>query len=33
MHVKAGDFLEADLDKENNKLKFSFKKIEEKSNA
>jgi hypothetical protein len=25
--------LEADLDKENNKLKFSFKKVEEKSKA
>jgi ATP-dependent Clp protease ATP-binding subunit ClpC len=34
LHVKAGDVLEADLDKENNKLKFSFKeKIEEKSKA
>jgi len=33
MHVKAGDILEADLDKENNKLKFSFKKVEEKSKA
>ncbi|HVZ56619.1 MAG TPA: ATP-dependent Clp protease ATP-binding subunit [Chitinophagaceae bacterium] len=33
MHVKAGDVLEADLDKENNKLKFSFKNVEEKSNA
>src|SRR6476619_1924564 len=31
LHVKAGDVLEADLDKENNKLKFSFKKVEEKS--
>jgi ATP-dependent Clp protease ATP-binding subunit ClpC len=33
LHVKAGDVLEADLDKENNKLKFSFKKVEEKSKA
>jgi ATP-dependent Clp protease ATP-binding subunit ClpC len=33
MNVKAGDILEADLDKENNKLKFSFKKIETKSKA
>jgi ATP-dependent Clp protease ATP-binding subunit ClpC len=34
MHVKAGDILEADLDKENEKLKFSFKqKMEEKSKA
>ncbi|PZR28248.1 MAG: Clp protease ClpC [Citrobacter freundii] len=33
MNVKAGDVLEADLDKENNKLKFSFKKIETKSKA
>jgi ATP-dependent Clp protease ATP-binding subunit ClpC len=34
MNVKAGDVLEADLDKENNKLKFSFKrKMEEKSKA
>ena len=33
LHVKAGDILEADLDKENNKLKFSFKKVEEKSKA
>ncbi len=31
MNVKAGDFLEADLDKENNKLKFAFKKVETKS--
>jgi ATP-dependent Clp protease ATP-binding subunit ClpC len=31
LNVKAGDILEADLDKENQKLKFSFKKIEEKS--
>jgi ATP-dependent Clp protease ATP-binding subunit ClpC len=32
LNVKAGDLLEADLDAENNKLKFSFKnKIEEKS--
>src|SRR5215216_6409892 len=33
LHVKPGDILEADLDKENNKLKFSFKKIEEESKA
>ncbi|HEV8283776.1 MAG TPA: ATP-dependent Clp protease ATP-binding subunit [Chitinophagaceae bacterium] len=33
LHVKAGDILVADLDKENQKLKFSFKKIEEKSKA
>jgi ATP-dependent Clp protease ATP-binding subunit ClpC len=33
LHVKAGDILLADLDKENQKLKFSFKKIEEKSKA
>lgn len=33
LHVKAGDVLEADFDKENNKLKFSFKTIEEKSKA
>jgi ATP-dependent Clp protease ATP-binding subunit ClpC len=33
MHVKAGDLLEADLDKESNKLKFSFKKVQEKSKA
>jgi ATP-dependent Clp protease ATP-binding subunit ClpC len=33
MHVKAGDVLEADLDKENQKLKFSFKPVEEKSKA
>jgi len=33
LHVKAGDILEADLDKENNRLKFSFKKVEEKSKA
>jgi len=33
LHVKAGDILEADLDKELNKLKFTFKKIEEKSKA
>jgi ATP-dependent Clp protease ATP-binding subunit ClpC len=33
LHVKAGDVLLADLDKENNKLTFSFKKIEEKSKA
>jgi ATP-dependent Clp protease ATP-binding subunit ClpC len=33
LHVKAGDILVADLDKENQKLKFSFKKVEEKSKA
>ena len=34
LNVKAGDLLVADLDKENNKLKFSFRqKIEEKSKA
>ena len=33
LHVKAGDILIADLDKENNKLTFSFKKVEEKSKA
>jgi ATP-dependent Clp protease ATP-binding subunit ClpC len=33
LHVKAGDVLLADLDKENEKLKFSFKKVEEKSKA
>jgi len=33
MHVKAGDVLEADVDKENNKLKFNFKSIEEESKA
>src|ERR671913_362849 len=33
LNVKAGDTLEADLDKENNKLKFSFKKVETKSKA
>jgi ATP-dependent Clp protease ATP-binding subunit ClpC len=33
MHVKAGDVLLVDLDKENHKLKFSFKNIEEKSKA
>src|SRR5437762_3503386 len=33
LHVKAGDILEADLDKENQKLKFSFKTVEEKSKA
>lgn len=33
MNVKAGDTLEADLDKENSKLKFSFKKVETKSKA
>jgi ATP-dependent Clp protease ATP-binding subunit ClpC len=31
LNVKAGDVLEADLDKENQKLKFSFRKVEEKS--
>ena len=31
LNVKAGDVLEADLDKENQKLKFSFKKMEVKS--
>ena len=31
LNVKAGDVLEADLDKENQKLKFTFKKIEVKS--
>jgi ATP-dependent Clp protease ATP-binding subunit ClpC len=31
MNVKAGDTLEADLDKENNKLRFTFRKIETKS--
>jgi ATP-dependent Clp protease ATP-binding subunit ClpC len=33
LHVKAGDVLLADLDKESQKLKFSFKKVEEKSKA
>ena len=34
LHVKAGDLLLADVDKENSKLKFSFtKKAEEKSKA
>jgi ATP-dependent Clp protease ATP-binding subunit ClpC len=33
LHVKAGDILEADLDKENQKLRFTFKKVEEKSKA
>jgi ATP-dependent Clp protease ATP-binding subunit ClpC len=33
LNVKAGDVLEADLDKENNKLKFTFRIIEEKSKA
>jgi ATP-dependent Clp protease ATP-binding subunit ClpC len=33
LHVKAGDILLGDLDKENQKLKFSFKKVEEKSKA
>src|SRR5438477_2263331 len=31
LHVKAGDVLVADLDKENQKLRFSFKKVEAKS--
>jgi ATP-dependent Clp protease ATP-binding subunit ClpC len=33
LHVKAGDVLEAHLDKENDKLKFTFKTVEEKSKA
>jgi ATP-dependent Clp protease ATP-binding subunit ClpC len=34
LHVKAGDMLIADVDKENNKLTFTFKKkAEEKSKA
>jgi ATP-dependent Clp protease ATP-binding subunit ClpC len=33
LHVKAGDVLEAHLDKENNTLKFTFKTVEEKSKA
>ena len=33
LNVKAGDILEADLDKEAQKLKFSFKEIETKSKA
>ncbi len=34
MHVKAGDVLEADVDKDNTKLTFSFKKqVEQKSKA
>lgn len=33
MNVKAGDVLEADLDKEKTKLVFSFKKVETKSKA
>jgi ATP-dependent Clp protease ATP-binding subunit ClpC len=33
LNVKAGDILVADLDKENQKIKFSFKKVEEKSKA
>ena len=33
LHVKAGDVLLADLDKVNEKLKFTFKKVEEKSKA
>ena len=33
MNIKAGDTLEADLDAENSRLKFTFKKIETKSKA
>jgi ATP-dependent Clp protease ATP-binding subunit ClpC len=33
MNVKAGDVLEADLDKEKTKLVFTFKKVETKSKA
>jgi ATP-dependent Clp protease ATP-binding subunit ClpC len=33
LNVKAGDTLEADLDKENNKIKFNFRKVETKSKA
>lgn len=33
LNVKPGDILVADLDKENSKLKFTFKPIEEKSKA
>jgi ATP-dependent Clp protease ATP-binding subunit ClpC len=33
LNVKAGDTLEADLDKENNKIKFTFRKVETKSKA
>ena len=33
LHVKAGDVLIAGLDKENDKIKFSFKSVEEKSKA
>lgn len=33
MHVKAGDVLLVDLDRENHKLKFTFKSVEEKSKA
>ena len=33
MNVKAGDVLEADLDKEKAKIVFSFKKVETKSKA
>lgn len=33
MNVKAGDVLEADLDKEAQKLKFSFRKVETKTKA
>ncbi len=33
MNVKAGDVLEADLDKEKTRIVFSFKKVETKSKA
>ena len=33
LHVKAGDTLVANLDKENQKITFTFKKVEEKSKA
>jgi ATP-dependent Clp protease ATP-binding subunit ClpC len=33
LNVKAGDTLEADLDKETNKIKFTFRKVETKSKA
>ena len=33
LHVKSGDILLADLDKENSKVIFAFKKVEEKSKA
>jgi hypothetical protein len=33
MHVKAGDVLLANLDKEAGKLTFTFKNVEEKSKA